>query len=53
MTTLAFVMLVIVIFVGLLGMESSAAGDGHRLPRATGLWTWLTTGNWSAKLGPG
>lgn len=53
MTTLAFVMLVITIFVCLLGMESSTSDGNDRFPRATGLWTWLTTGNWSAKLGAG
>ncbi|MDR2220141.1 MAG: DUF2339 domain-containing protein [Methylobacillus sp.] len=50
MMTLAFVMLVITIFVGLLGLEGSA---DDRLIRSTGLWAWLTTGNWSAKLGAG
>lgn len=53
MTTLAFVMLVITIFVSLMGMESSKAEGNNQLSRATGLWTWLTTGNWSAKLGAG
>ncbi|MDR0777045.1 MAG: DUF2339 domain-containing protein [Azonexus sp.] len=52
MTTLAFVMLVIAIFAGLLGLEGSN-DSGNKLPRPAGLWTWLTTGNWSAKLGAG
>ncbi|MDR2187643.1 MAG: DUF2339 domain-containing protein [Azonexus sp.] len=54
MMTLVFVMLVIAIFVGLLGLESAPA-ESSRLSRSagSGLWTWLTTGNWSAKLGAG
>jgi uncharacterized membrane protein len=48
--TFAFLGTVIVVF-GLVLLLERTPGDGALLSRPAGLWRWLTSGNWAAKIG--
>jgi uncharacterized membrane protein len=50
MTTLAFLALLAVIFAVILAIEADGE-HGARLQRPAGLLTWLSRGNWPAKIG--
>jgi uncharacterized membrane protein len=50
MTTLAFLAALAVIFAVILAIEADGA-QGARLQRPVGLLTWLSRGNWPAKIG--
>lgn len=52
MMTLVFLLAIAAILGGVLAIEG-ATGDGAVLRRPTGLLTWITSGNWPAKIGAG